>query len=100
MESLNPSRCLGEWRDLALAIRCRFKAMPLEQWGVRRAYLHRLKKALDAAGIEIPCPRLTVYAGRTNRGTPRLCPWPSSAGRPAGLLALSVPTAVSARPGY
>ena len=54
--------------DSAVMIRCRFKVKPLEQWGVRRAFLHRLKKAFDAAGIEIPYPHLTVYAGQDKQG--------------------------------
>lgn len=59
---------VDQWADSAVVIRCRFKVMPLEQWGVRRAYLYRLKKAFDAAGIEIPYPRLTVYAGQDKQG--------------------------------
>jgi len=59
---------VDQWTDSAVVIRCRFKVMPLEQWGVRRAYLYRLKKAFDAAGIEIPYPRLTVYAGQDKQG--------------------------------
>ncbi len=59
---------VDQWGDSAVVIRCRFKVMPLEQWGVRRAYLYRLKKAFDAAGIEIPYPHLTVYAGQPKTG--------------------------------
>lgn len=55
--------------ESAVVIRCRFKVMPLEQWGVRRAYLYRLKKAFDAAGIEIPFPHLTLYAGQNKDGS-------------------------------
>jgi small conductance mechanosensitive channel len=60
---------VDNWADSAVVIRCRFKVMPLEQWGVRRAYLYRLKKAFDAAGIEIPYPHLTVYAGQDKDGS-------------------------------
>ena len=59
---------VDQWGDSAVMIRCRFKVKPLEQWGVRRAYLYRLKKAFDAAGIEIPFPHLTVYAGEPKQG--------------------------------
>jgi len=59
---------VDNWADSAVVIRCRFKVRPLEQWGVRRAYLYRLKKAFDAAGIEIPYPHLTVYAGQDKQG--------------------------------
>jgi small-conductance mechanosensitive channel len=56
------------WADSAVVIRCRFKCMPLEQWGVRREYLRRLKQVFDAQGIEIPYPHLTVYAGQDKQG--------------------------------
>lgn len=60
---------VDQWGDSAVVIRCRFKVLPLEQWGVRRAYLYRLKRAFDAAGIEIPYPHLTVYAGQDKDGS-------------------------------
>jgi small conductance mechanosensitive channel len=56
------------WADSAVVIRCRFRTQPLEQWGVRREYLRRLKTAFDAEGIEIPYPHLTVYAGADRAG--------------------------------
>lgn len=59
---------IDQWGDSSVVIRCRFKVRPLEQWDVRRAYLYRLKKAFDAAGIEIPFPHLTVYAGEPKQG--------------------------------
>jgi small-conductance mechanosensitive channel len=49
--------------DSAVMLRGRFRVLPLEQWNVRREYLRRLKKAFDAAGIEIPLPHLKIYAG-------------------------------------
>lgn len=59
---------VDQWGDSAVVIRCRFRVKPLEQWGVRRAYLYSLKKAFDAAGIEIPFPHLTLYAGQDKNG--------------------------------
>ncbi len=56
------------WDDSAVVIRCRFRCLPLEQWGVKREYLRRLKAAFDAHGIEIPYPHLTVYAGQDRDG--------------------------------
>ena len=47
--------------DSAVILRARLKVVPpIEQWNVRREYLKRLKKALDARGIEIPFPQLTL----------------------------------------
>jgi moderate conductance mechanosensitive channel len=59
---------VDQWADSAVVIRCRFRTQPLEQWGVRREYLRRLKAAFDAEGIEIPYPHLTVYAGADRTG--------------------------------
>lgn len=59
---------VDNWADSAVVIRCRFKVKPLEQWNVRRAFLYRLKNAFDAAGIEIPYPHLTLYAGQDKQG--------------------------------
>ncbi|MFN3750292.1 MAG: mechanosensitive ion channel family protein [Thiobacillus sp.] len=59
---------VDQWADSAVIVRSRFKVKPLEQWTVRRAFLYRLKKAFDAAGIEIPYPHLTVYAGEDKLG--------------------------------
>ena len=50
-----------KWDESAVVIRCRFKVAPLEQWGVKREYLRRLKKAFDERGIEIPFPQLKVH---------------------------------------
>jgi small conductance mechanosensitive channel len=57
-----------DWADSAVIVRCRFKTIALEQWGVRREFLRRLKEAFDARGIEIPYPHLTVYAGQDKQG--------------------------------
>jgi moderate conductance mechanosensitive channel len=57
------------WDDSAVVLRCRIKVAPLEQWGVRREFLRRLKKAFDARGIEIPFPHVTLYAGAGKDGT-------------------------------
>jgi small conductance mechanosensitive channel len=59
---------VDRWAESAVVIRCRFKVVALEQWNVRREYLRRLKKAFDAAGIEIPFPHLTIYAGHDKAG--------------------------------
>lgn len=58
-----------DWADSAVVLRCRFKTVALEQWGVRREFLRRLKEAFDARGIEIPCPHLTLYAGQDKDGS-------------------------------
>lgn len=57
-----------DWADSAVILRCRFKTAALEQWGVRREFLRRLKEAFDARGIEIPYPHLTIYAGQDKEG--------------------------------
>lgn len=75
------------WADSSVVIRCRLKTLPLEQWGVRREVLLRLKKAFDSSGIEIPYPHLTVYAGSDSNSVPlplRLVGDGESDGRPGG----------------
>jgi len=59
---------VDRWADSAVILRCRFRVVGIEQWGVRREYLRRLKKAFDARGIEIPFPHLTVYPGQAKDG--------------------------------
>ena len=59
---------VNDWADSAVVIRARFRCVALEQWGVRREYLRRLKHAFDAEGIEIPFPHVTVYAGEPKNG--------------------------------
>jgi small conductance mechanosensitive channel len=54
---------VDQWAESAVIIRCRFKVVAMEQWGVRREFLYRLKKVFDAHDIEIPFRHLTVYAG-------------------------------------
>lgn len=48
--------------DSAVVIRARLRTTPGDQWGIRREYLRRLKKALDQAGIEIPFPQVVMHA--------------------------------------
>ncbi len=55
--------------DSAVVIRCSFKVQPLEDVNTRREFLYRVKKAFDLAGIEIPYPHLTVYAGQDRQGS-------------------------------
>ncbi|UCH16410.1 MAG: mechanosensitive ion channel family protein [Burkholderiales bacterium] len=65
---------VDQWADSAVVIRCRFKVVALEQWGVRREYLRRLKHAFDERGIEIPFPHVTVYAGQDKAGRAPVLP--------------------------
>jgi len=77
---------VDQWADSAVILRCRFKVAPLEQWGVRREFLRRLKKAFDTLGIEIPFPHVTVYAGGDKDGSAppfRLLPMAAAAPAPA-----------------
>ena len=59
---------VNELGDSAVVLRCRFKTAPIEQWGIRREYLRRIKIAFDAAGVEIPFPHVTVYPGQLKDG--------------------------------
>jgi small conductance mechanosensitive channel len=50
-----------------VTIKARLKTRPIEQWNVGREYRRRLKKAFDAAGIEIPFPHRSLYVGEQSR---------------------------------
>lgn len=54
--------------DSSVNIRVRIKTLPGSQWGVGRAYNRLVKRHLDAAGIEIPFPHLTLYFGEDKEG--------------------------------
>ena len=54
--------------DSSVNIRVRIKTLPGTQWGVGRAYNRLVKYHLDAAGIEIPFPHLTMYFGQDKQG--------------------------------
>ena len=60
---------VNDLANSAVILRCRFKTAPIEQWGIRREYLRRIKIAFDAAGIEIPFPHITVYPGQLKDGS-------------------------------
>jgi small conductance mechanosensitive channel len=61
------------WADSSVVIRARFKVAPLQQWTVKREYLRRLKRAFDAAGIEIPFPQVMLHRPvRPERNAPPL----------------------------
>jgi len=60
---------VDKWADSAVVLRARLRVVPpIQQWNVKREFLKRLKKAYDEAGIEIPFPHLTVYAGQNKDG--------------------------------
>lgn len=54
--------------DSSVNVRVRIKTLPGTQWGVGRAYNRLVKRHLDAAGIEIPFPHLTLYFGEDKEG--------------------------------
>jgi len=63
---LAPVEILGvdKFADSAVIIKARTKTRPIKQWAVGREFNRRLKKAFDAAGIEIPFPHVTLYMGQ------------------------------------
>ncbi|HEX2117341.1 MAG TPA: mechanosensitive ion channel domain-containing protein [Alphaproteobacteria bacterium] len=51
---------VDQFLDSAVLIKARIKTAPGRQWPVTREYNRRIKKAFDAAGIEIPFPQRVV----------------------------------------
>lgn len=66
---LEPIEIFGvdDFAESQVTIKARLKTRPLEQWNVGREYRRRLKKAFDAAGIEIPFPYRSLYVGEASR---------------------------------
>ena len=56
--------------ETGIALRCRFKAEPLEQHVVRREFLRRLKAELESAGIEMPTPQIKLLARHLENAPP------------------------------
>ena len=53
--------------ESAVIIKARLKTLPLQQFTIGREYRKRLKKAFDAAGIEMPPPQRVVRTGETSQ---------------------------------
>ncbi|HDR14644.1 MAG TPA: mechanosensitive ion channel [Desulfobacteraceae bacterium] len=60
---------LNNLGDSAVEIRVRMKTLPMRQFGVRRAFLEKMKRMFDERGIEIPFPHRTVWFGVDKGGT-------------------------------
>ena len=54
--------------DSSVNVRVRIKTIPGAQWAIGREYNRLVKRHLDAAGIEIPFPHMTVYFGEDKQG--------------------------------
>lgn len=61
---------VDDFADSAVVIKARLRTLPLQQWKVGREYRRRLKKAFDAAGIEIPFPHRSIYVGEATKPLP------------------------------
>jgi small conductance mechanosensitive channel len=61
---LEPIEILGVdgFTESAVTIKARLKTQPLQQFAIGREYRRRLKKAFDAAGIEMPLAQRAVRA--------------------------------------
>jgi small-conductance mechanosensitive channel len=59
---LEPLEVIGveEFGESSVTIRVRMKTLPLKQWDTAREFRRLLKKAFEAAGIEIPFPQRDV----------------------------------------
>lgn len=71
--TLEPLEVIGVERfgESSVTIRVRMKTLPLKQWDVAREYRRRLKKAFDAAGIQIPFPQRDITVRHLYEGSQR-----------------------------
>jgi moderate conductance mechanosensitive channel len=60
---------LNNLGDSAVEIRVRLKTLPMRQFGVRRAFLEKMKRVFDERRIEIPFPHRTIWFGTDKDGT-------------------------------
>lgn len=60
--------------DSSVNIRVRIKTLPGSQWAIGRAYNRLVKRHLDAAGIELPFPHMTLYFGEDKDGNAPAAP--------------------------
>ncbi len=56
--------------ESAVVVRMEVRTLPQERWSVAREVRARVKKAFDAAGIEIPFPHVTIEMGRKTAAGP------------------------------
>jgi moderate conductance mechanosensitive channel len=66
---LEPIEIIGVdgFTESAVTIKARLKTQPLQQFSIGREYRKRLKKAFDAAGIEMPLPQRIVRTADTSQ---------------------------------
>jgi small conductance mechanosensitive channel len=66
---LEPIEILGVdgFTESAVTIKARLKTQPLQQFAIGREYRRRLKKAFDAAGIEMPLAQRAVRLGEASQ---------------------------------
>lgn len=67
---LEPIDIMGvdRFADSAVIVRARLKTRGSDKWSVGREFNHRMKKAFDQRGIEIPFPHQTLYFGQDKQG--------------------------------
>jgi small conductance mechanosensitive channel len=62
---------VDQFLDSAVLIKARIKTVPGRQWPVTREFNRRIKKAFEAAGIEIPFPQRVVHVVRERKELPK-----------------------------
>lgn len=61
---------VDQFADSAVILKVKITTRSSQQWAVSREYRRRIKKAFDAANIEIPYPHLSLYTGEVTKPMP------------------------------
>ena len=61
---------VDDFGDWAVQLKMRIKTVPLKQWEVGRELRRRIRKALQAAGVNVPYPAITALSAEGSRDRP------------------------------
>lgn len=61
---------VDQFADSSVVLKVKLSTKAGQQWGISREFRRRVKKAFDAANIEIPFPHISLYTGSVTKPMP------------------------------